>query len=334
MTLINTTELEKTTIDELQLTDGEVTEIKALIGSIMAEYNYSEDIRLVQNLWRYLPQMPERVLTYLNEFKYAEKGYGSVLIKGYPIDQGKIGLTPPKEMPKTRNSSTLEEEILLMLYNAILGDLIGWDCQCDGQIINDIHPISGNEFRQINSSSKVDLSWHIEESFHPYRADYISLLCLRNPDAVPSMVGSITNIDLPKDIKDILFQPRFIFHPEENFTKPKWKNGAPSSVFFGDYDDPYIRIDPDFMDPLKGDQEAKEALDYIIAEFTEKIDHISLEPGDCIFVDNYRAIHGRRAFTPRYDGFDRWLLRLNVARDLRKSRDARISAESRVITTD
>jgi alpha-ketoglutarate-dependent taurine dioxygenase len=66
------------------------------------------------------------------------------------------------------------------------------------------------------------------------------------------------------------------------------------------------------------------ALDAVVTE-------IVLRPGDICFIDNYRVIHGRNAFSPRFDGTDRWLRRLNIARDLRKSRSRRLSAESRTI---
>jgi alpha-ketoglutarate-dependent taurine dioxygenase len=56
-----------------------------------------------------------------------------------------------------------------------------------------------------------------------------------------------------------------------------------------------------------------------------------LEPGDFVFIDNYRAVHGRKPFKARYDGNDRWLKRINITRDLRKSRDARLSSTERLI---
>jgi alpha-ketoglutarate-dependent taurine dioxygenase len=38
--------------------------------------------------------------------------------------------------------------------------------------------------------------------------------------------------------------------------------------------------------------------------------------GDLLCIDNRRTVHGRTSFTPRYDGFDRWLQRSFVVRDL------------------
>jgi L-asparagine oxygenase len=48
-----------------------------------------------------------------------------------------------------------------------------------------------------------------------------------------------------------------------------------------------------------------------------------LEPGDLAFVDNRLALHGRTGFTPRYDGRDRWLQRIFVHRDFRRSWELR-----------
>jgi alpha-ketoglutarate-dependent taurine dioxygenase len=56
-----------------------------------------------------------------------------------------------------------------------------------------------------------------------------------------------------------------------------------------------------------------------------------LEPGDFCFIDNFQAVHGRKPFKARFDGTDRWLRRINVVRDLRKSRDSRLSAAGRVL---
>lgn len=41
------------------------------------------------------------------------------------------------------------------------------------------------------------------------------------------------------------------------------------------------------------------------------------------FLDNCRIVHERKPFKARHDGTDRWLKRLNVACDLRKSRSSR-----------
>jgi len=101
-------------------------------------------------------------------------------------------------------------------------------------------------------------------------------------------------------------------------------------VLFGDPDAPYLCIDPHFMKDVQGPVE-QQALDVVGAAIDEAMREVVLRPGAVVFIDNYRMVHGRKPFKARHDGTDRWLRRLNVARDLRKSRDARPNALSRVI---
>jgi alpha-ketoglutarate-dependent taurine dioxygenase len=102
-------------------------------------------------------------------------------------------------------------------------------------------------------------------------------------------------------------------------------------LLFGDPRHPYVRLDSDAVDRTLDDAEAMAALDRFMAAVDHQLRGIVLEPGDLLFVDNYRAVHGRRPFSASYDGADRWLKRVNITRDLRRSRDARISASDRVV---
>jgi hypothetical protein len=86
---------------------------------------------------------------------------------------------------------------------------------------------------------------------------------------------------------------------------------------------PYVRIDPYFMRIPAGDPRAEQALARAVEAIEDNLMDIVLEPGDVLILDNFRVVHGRRAFYPRYDGRDRWLKRINVTRDLRKSAQLR-----------
>lgn len=106
---------------------------------------------------------------------------------------------------------------------------------------------------------------------------------------------------------------------------------TPVAVLFGRLEDPYIRIDPAYMKPISGDEEARRALTRIQAMIEPRLFDVVLEPGDLLVIDNFRAVHGRRPFTPRYDGTDRWLKRLNVTRDPRKLGAIRNSPRCRAL---
>jgi hypothetical protein len=78
-------------------------------------------------------------------------------------------------------------------------------------------------------------------------------------------------------------------------------------------------------------EEARLAMDYLIQAIDENLRGVALLPGECLFIDNYKAVHGRSSFKARFDGMDRWLKRVNIARDLRRSRGARRAPASRKI---
>ena len=85
------------------------------------------------------------------------------------------------------------------------------------------------------------------------------------------------------------------------------------------------------MEASEDDKEAQRALDRLIEVIDAKITDIVLESGECCFIDNFRSVHGRQPFMARYDGTDRWLKRINITRDIRRSRASRAELESRVI---
>lgn len=101
-------------------------------------------------------------------------------------------------------------------------------------------------------------------------------------------------------------------------------------MLFGDPKSPYVRFDPYCMDQPE-DKATRSAMDYLIRAIDENLTGVPLLPEECLFIDNYRAVHGRNSFQARFDGTDRWLKRINIARDLRKSRAVRNAPASRVI---
>jgi alpha-ketoglutarate-dependent taurine dioxygenase len=85
------------------------------------------------------------------------------------------------------------------------------------------------------------------------------------------------------------------------------------------------------METLPEDEEAAAALARLSAQLEAGLVDVPLEPGDVLVIDNQRCVHGRRPFRPRLDGTDRWLRKVTVTRDLRKSAERRERPRSRVL---
>lgn len=331
---------------KLSLTDAEVAEVQSLLGGLKAQYDSVEDAEFLRQAAFLAQDLPRRVRSLLNDFRISEPPAATCVISSYPLDDGAIGPTPEHWRRPDGVSPTLAEEMFFALCGSLLGDLIGWATQQAGKLVHDVMPIRGHEYKQISSASEEVIWWHTEDAFHQYRSDFIGLMCLRNSTATATTVACVDDLALDAAQVRVLFQPRFIIRPDYAHDLDAAGGAAPPpppldgeevegdakkvAVLFGDPSSPYIRLDPYFMDPLK-DEEAQSALDALCRAVDEKLRRIVLRPGDVCFIDNYRAVHGRNPFTARFDGNDRWLKRILVTRDLRKSRAARGSQAARVI---
>ncbi len=215
--------------------------------------------------------------------------------------------------------------------------------------MHDVFPVRKHEHDQLGLGSKELLTWHTEDAFHPYRGDYLVLASLRNPDRVATTVGEYVPHALSPADLEVLFKERFHIAPDASHL-PKNNSRAsdgdtgqfaaldeflherrPVSVLFGPRQEPYLRLDPYFMADPEDDPEARQALDRLIAVIDEGLREVALDQGDCLVINNHRVVHGRVPFTARFDGTDRWLKRVNVTHDLRKSRTMRASSSTRLI---
>lgn len=328
-------------ISELSLSSPEVSAVVRVAESIRDYYFVAGmDEFLIECSVR-APELPERVRRTLADFRLRESP-GACLLKGFPVDDEAIGPTPERWGGGT--SRTALQEILFLLCASLIGDPISWATQQDGAVLHDVLPIKGHEYLQINSASSAVIWWHTEEAFHPLRADYVGLFCLRNHDHVPTTLAAANNLRLDRNTIDVLMQPRFIITPDKSHQPQTPAAGHTHGgieemmahpervpVLFGDPEAPYMRIDPYFMSMNELEADSRIALQQLIDQIDKSLCEIVLRPGDILFVDNFRAVHGRQAFQARYDGTDRWLKRLNLARDLRKSRSRRASATARKI---
>jgi Fe(II)/alpha-ketoglutarate-dependent arginine beta-hydroxylase len=313
--------------ERLELADEEIRAIQPLVREVATRHSSVEETDFLNNSSIYAQELPKRLRAFLNTFRLTEPS-GVCLISGYPVDDAKIGKTPPHWKKKSDSSSTMEEEIFLNLCGALLGDAIAWSHQRDGLVCQDLVPIEGHENEMLGSGSEQELVWHTEDARYTYRGDYIGLMCLRNPDVVPTTFASIDGVLLDVDQVEVLFEPHFVFRPDPSHPTDSEEVKAP--VLFGDPMSPYVRFDPYCMEEPET-EEARSAVDYLIRTIDENLTGVALRPGECLFIDNYKAVHGRSSFRARFDGTDRWLKRINIARDLRKSRAVRKGPSSRLI---
>jgi len=276
-------------------------------------------------------------------------------VSGLTMTEDVLGPTPPHWRDSQWGSPAFAQEIFFLLCASALGDVFGWATQQDGRIMHDVLPIKGHEHYELGSNSLQHLSWHTEDSFHPCRGDYVALMCLKNPDLVETMVCDAADLDWSTLDVEALFEPEFTQMPD-NSHKPQntgqstgdptidrlrarsfeliesWNvNPVKRPVLFGDRQAPYLALDPYHMRMDGWPDRSLRAFQGLCDQIETHMQDVSLRPGDTVFIDNFRAVHGRKSFQARYDGSDRWLKRLNITRNLRGSRAWRRDADDLII---
>lgn len=337
---------------QLQLTEPEVADIGTVVTELAARHDSVESAGILRESRVFAQELPRRVRSELNRFRLTEPS-GTLVITGWSVDDAAIGPTPSDPRHKPAASPTLIHDLAFFLLADLLGDPIAWATQQDGYVMHDIFPVRGYENDQIGWGSEQTLTWHTEDAFHPLRTDYLGLMCLRNPDGVETTYADIADVRLSDEVRAMLGEQRFRVLPDDSHRVAATDRDEPGraaelrrrglervqqalaspervAVLFGDPEDPYVRLDPHYMQGVQGAEE-QTALDAVCAAISSVMTGVVLRPGDVCFIDNFRVVHGRKPFRARFDGTDRWLRRLNVARDLRKSREHRLTPESRVI---
>ncbi|HEX2187827.1 MAG TPA: hypothetical protein VHG51_02960, partial [Longimicrobiaceae bacterium] len=198
------------------LTGGEVERIRGLLAELASRYDTPEDPDFLKEADLSAHELPRRIRAALREFRLYEPRGALLTVSGWPVDQDRIGPTPKHWRDRDPANDTLAEEMLLVMLGSLLGDPIAWSTQQDGRVVHDIFPIRGHEHEQLGSGSEELLTWHTEDAFHPYRGDYLGLMCLRNPDRVPTTFASLERVRLTPEQVRVLAEPHYTIRPDES----------------------------------------------------------------------------------------------------------------------
>ena len=330
--------------------EEELDSIENLINELKVKYTTVEDEEFAFACKLASYQLPSKLHKLLYDFSICKLPDGHLLLRGFRIDSEAIGATPSHWDAPWNNTQTLREEIFQCLISSALGEIFGWRTQENGRYLRHIVPIESEKKEQLGGSSDVVLLWHNEEAFHPQRADLISIMCYRNEERASTNLCPTSYLDIPEHYREVLSQPRFFIKPDmshspDNNKSEHWNltqahfnkifeflaNPEHVPVITGAVGQENIRIDEAFMEALPGDQEAQEALNWLYNHMTQRMASVVMEMGDIILIDNRITAHGRSPYVPNYGPKARWLRRVNITTDLRKSYEWKDKPYGRVV---
>ncbi len=272
-------------------------------------------------------RLPAGLAAQIDDFRTDSGASGCLLLRGLPV--GELPTTP--SAPDGGIDKDLATERLLLAVAMRLGEPVGYLPESAGALVQNLVPVASSETRQTSTSSRVQLMFHTEAAFHPHRPRYLLLFCLRGDESATTTVSSIDRAitRLSDEQLAVLHAPRFRCAVDESYLNGRDNQlGEPMPVLIDHGSRRSMVFDQDLMVGI--DIEAQDALDALGEALIARHDGVVLEAGDLMVLDNAAVVHGRSPFTPRYDGFDRWLQRAFVVEDLQASASQR---SGRVITT-
>lgn len=264
--------------------------------------------------------LPPRLRQVVRAYRHDPGEDGTLVLRNLPVDLEALPPTPT--VPESVERETTVPAAIAVLIASELGEIAAYCNEKSGALVQNVVPVPGREESQSNAGS-TPLELHVENAFHPHRPDFVGLLCLRGDrdNAAGTLVSSIRRALrlLAPETRQVLHQERFTTVPP-----PSFRSGDAAvahAVLTADPEDPNVKVD--FHATAAVDAEAATALEQLRDAFLEASTSLPLRSGEMAFVDNRLAIHGRTAFTPRYDGHDRWLHRTFVLLDNRRTRGSR-----------
>jgi len=291
-------------IRTLQLDASERDQLDRLADGIAS--TYADFAAFAYDCWRAGAALPERLARALHG---ARQGMGGpLLLKGMPMPR--VVPPTPTRRGDTWSEASLRARALMALTLSPLGHLFNLRERQSFDVIDDVFPIYSDRDAQVGTN-RCFLEWHVEDGFHPAKADLLALYCLRGDPAAGTHLCEARELDLSAALRTELEQPQYLLR-----TDPTMASDAPSLLLpvLTPGADPEIVYDPAYMTGMSsGATEALVALRHAVERAAQRV---TLEAGDLLILDNRRVLHARGEYRPAYDGTDRWLLRALLADSL------------------
>lgn len=255
--------------------------------------------------------LPELRRRFIELKRFAPNG-DVLLLRGFIPES--VNLPPTVERPyAVFEGEAQTAAVLLIGVMSLFGEPFNYTSLYKGRLVQSMVPVPSMELTQTSQSSTGMLDWHVEDGYRADRCDFVGLLCLRGDPSGASQYAQAKDLELSPEVRATLQQKRFHLKPDPAHTLPEDMERRQVRVLTGSDEAPEIVYDTHHIGPTDdADTEAAAALQELHASLDKAhISHV-MSRGDLLVFDNKRVVHGRTPFAARFDGTDRWLMRVMV----------------------
>ena len=269
--------------------------------------------------------LPESIKVPLLHFKNYGSKTGFLCIDTQIIEED-LPITP-KDNNEKQGENTLLSKIQGIIME-FLGEMVAYEAEGYGRLFQDVIPNQSMAKQQTSLGSHTELEIHTEQAFSELRPDFLSLACLRGDKHAQTFVLPVSKMieTMSCSNLELLYQPLWKTGVDLSFKMGGYEfiegeTRGPMPILTGSFSDPRLRFDQDLMTGL--DEHSQRLIKEIVQIYYQHRYAHCLQPGEIIWVDNRRAVHGRSPFFPRFDGYDRFIVRCFGVVDYEKSSYAR-----------
>lgn len=318
-------------IKTIELTTAQNGAVNELLDAIYLERPLRFEANLLEEA-RFLAQrLPLDLQREFYKFQRHD-AWLAVKITNNPIDPTQIGPTPQSFVETDPLYELNKAQILNALYAALLGESFGFSSQRAGKCFNNIIPLREKaDIANFSSGSTFKFDFHTEDAFHPVMGDYLGLVCMRNEEQAITSITSVRLVQLTASEHEVLSRPIFKIRANPIHSLDDSIEYARVPILFGAPANPFMRINLATLDMIEQPPDVREVLVSFIRRLHHAAIGIVLGAGDCLYIDNFYSAHARDPYEPNYGPNARWLSRLVISRDLRRSAAFRNSVASRTI---
>ncbi len=288
---------------------------------------------LLNNMKNYasclLESLDDRHLRQITDFS-KKSDEVALIVRGLPME------TCPPQTPEdgkcSINSIPFASALNFGMYALLDICPVTYLGENDGHLIRHVVPTK-NGINQKSSYGSESLGMHVDDCHLPLTPEleetsshklspcpeYLSLYGIRCDAKVFTKISLLSRaLDfLDEDTIEQLEQPNFILTTPDSFGEKRQFEYP--VIIRKDKETVFSRFDKEFTIPKT--LKAQRALDTLNTHLLDSrvVNHLLLLPGDFLIFKNQRVTHAREKFTPRFDGTDRWMIRLFGLNSLEKT---------------